>query len=169
MNPEYLIISGTNRLDSASIKVASEYFNRLTKAGKSCELYSLEGFKWFQRTPDFLELQERLFIPAQKFIFVMPEYNGSVPGVLKLMIDLLDYKRTWHLKKVLLVGVSSGRAGNLRGMEHMTGILHYLKAVVHPNKLPISRVDLLVTNSVLKLDQETSRAVDLQIEEFIAF
>lgn len=169
MNPDYLIISGTNRLDSASIKVAQEYYNRLTKAGQSCRLYSLEGFKWFQRTPEFLELQEQLFIPPSKFVFVMPEYNGSVPGVLKLMIDLLDYKRTWQNKKALLVGVSSGRAGNLRGMEHMTGILHYLKVVVHPNKLPISRVDLLVSNGVLTLDRETSFAVDQQIDEFISF
>src|SRR5690606_4596895 len=60
-----------------------------------------------------------LFETADNFIIVMPEYNGSFPGVLKLVIDSCNPEIFKH-KSFALVGVSSGRAGNLRGMDHLT-------------------------------------------------
>ena len=60
-------------------------------------------------------------------------------------------------------------AGNLRGMEHLTGTLLYLKMIVHPNRLPISQVDkLLNTNGVLE-DAATLNVIGQQIEDFITF
>jgi chromate reductase len=78
---------------------------------------------------------------------VSPEYNGSFPGVLKLFLDALsvkDYKKTFSGKRVSLIGVASGRAGNFRGMEHLTGIFNYLNMIVMPNKLPISSVEKVI-------------------------
>ena len=40
---------------------------------------------------------------------VMPEYNGSFPGILKLLFDTTDIKRCWWHKKAALVGVASCR------------------------------------------------------------
>ncbi len=37
--------------------------------------------------PDFLKMENELLIPTEKFIFIIPEYNGTFPGVLKAMID----------------------------------------------------------------------------------
>jgi chromate reductase, NAD(P)H dehydrogenase (quinone) len=106
---------------------------------------------------------------THKFIFVSPEYNGSIPGVLKSLFDNSDIARCWWGKKALLTGVSTGRAGNLRGMEHLTGILHYLKVVVHPNKLPISVVNVLLNLDGSIKDESTLKAIDQQLNEFIAF
>jgi chromate reductase len=110
-----------------------------------------------------------VLIPTTKFIFVAPEYNGSIPGVLKIMVDISDYKKVWWGKKALLTGISLGRSGNLRGMEHLTSILHYLKVVVHPNKLPISSVDKMLNGSGIIHDQGTLDAINIQLDEFIAF
>ena len=99
----------------------------------------------------------------------MPEYNGSYPGILKLMIDNTDVKKTWWHKKVLLAGVSTGRAGNLRGMEHLTGSLLHMKMLVHPNRLPISVVDKLMDGSGRFTDINTLAAIDTQLEEFLDF
>ena len=60
-------------------------------------------------------------------------------------------------------------ANDLRGMEHLTGILHYVKMHVHPNKLPISVVDKLLNNESLITDTGTLQAIDEQLNEFLAY
>lgn len=85
------------------------------------------------------------------------------------MIDLSDYKKVWWGKKALLTGISSGRAGNLRGMDHLAGSLNFLKVTVHPNQLPISGVDKLLNGSATIHDQSTVSAMEKQVDEFIHF
>ncbi|MBC7850907.1 MAG: NAD(P)H-dependent oxidoreductase [Chitinophagaceae bacterium] len=169
MDDHYLIISGTNRRQSNTSKVARLYEQLLDKKSVSHSYLSLEGWNWLERSPGFEKMERELLIPANRYIFVVPEYNGSIPGVLKLMIDITDHRTVWQGKKALLTGVSTGRAGNLRGMEHMTGILHYLKVHVHPNKLPISAVDKLLDASGTITEQSTLHAINTQIDEFINF
>lgn len=165
----YLIISGTNRADSNTIKVAQQYQYLLNENNISSKLLSLEGLNVLEKNPAFLKVENEVLAPAQKFIFIVPEYNGSFPGVLKAMFDISDVKKTWGGKKALLTGVSTGRAGNLRGMEHLTGILHFMRVVVHPNKLPISIIDKLFNGSNMISDRPTLAAIKIQLEEFIVF
>jgi chromate reductase, NAD(P)H dehydrogenase (quinone) len=165
----YTIISGTNRPGSKTLKIAMLYRNLLLQKGVEAGLLSLEGLNVLQRNPDYIDIEQRLLIPAPKFIFISPEYNGSIPGVLKCLFDISDIEKVWWGKKALLTGVSSGRAGNLRGMEHLTGILHYMKVSVHHNKLPISVVHTLVNETGEVTDAGTLRAINIQLDEFIEF
>ncbi|ULQ53515.1 NADPH-dependent FMN reductase [Flavihumibacter fluvii] len=165
----YTIISGTNRTGSNTIKIASQYKNLLELKGVSARLISLENLDVSTRNPAIKALEEDVLVKAEKFIFVSPEYNGSIPGVLKSLFDSSDIQRCWWGKKALLTGVSTGRAGNLRGMEHLTGILNYMKVIVHPNKLPISVVNVLLNLDGSIKDQTTLKAIDQQLNEFIAF
>ncbi len=163
------IISGTNRHGSNTGKVAAQYLQLLHEKGVEASLVSLEGLDVSGRNPAIAQLENEVLIPTDKFIFISPEYNGSIPGVLKSLIDYTDIKKVWGGKKALLTGVSTGRAGNLRGMEHLTGILHYVKMHVHPNKLPISVVDKLLNGTQLISDTGTLQAIDEQLEEFLAY
>jgi chromate reductase len=165
----YVIISGTNRKGSNTIRVAQQYQEMLRIKGIEAILLSLVGMPVLERNPVFQEIEKDILGPAQKFIFISPEYNGSIPGVLKCMFDISDVKHSWAGKKALLTGVSTGRAGNLRGMEHLTGILHFMRAVVHPNKLPISMVDRLFNGEDEIADRATLEAIDQQLEEFTEF
>src|SRR5580693_1014442 len=165
----YTIISGTNRQDSNTIKVAKYYQGFLTQKGIEVSFLSLEGLNVLERNSAYERIEQTELIPAKKFIFVSPEYNGSIPGVLKAMFDISDIQKCWWGKKALLTGVSTGRAGNLRGMDHLTGILHYMKVIVHPNKLPISIVDTLFDEHNLISDKNTLAAIDIQLDEFIGF
>jgi NAD(P)H-dependent FMN reductase len=72
-------------------------------------------------------------------------------------------------KKALLVGVSSGRAGNLRGLIHLTGMLNYLNITVHPNQLPISRVETLFNAENSIIDNDTLKVTNMHIEEFLNY
>lgn len=163
------IISGSNREDNNTRKIASEYQRILKEKGIGSSLLSLDAARVFERDEAFRKIENEYLAPADRFIIVLPEYNGSYPGILKLMIDNSDINRSWKNKKVLLTGVSTGRAGNLRGMEHLTGSLMHMKMHVHPNRLPISQVDKLLDEEDHIKDPGTLKAVDTQLEEFLAF
>lgn len=163
------IISGTNRKDSRTIQVATHYYRFLKQKEDNVRLVSLEGIDVLARGPQLLKLEEELLIPSEKFIFIMPEYNGSFPGVLKAMLDNTDIRKCWWHKKALLVGVADGRGGNLRGIEHMTNILHYLKMNVHYNKLPLSRINEEMDEEGNFLHQRTLHTIAEQLDGFLLY
>ena len=162
------IISGTNR-DNNTKKVAREYQRFLKEKNVDSILLALDEHSIFVRDEAFIKMENEYLMPAAKFIIIMPEYNGSYPGILKLMIDNTDISKVWWHKKVLLTGVSTGRAGNLRGMDHLTGSLLYLKMLVHPNRLPISVVDKLLDADDHFSNAATINAIQMQLDEFINF
>ncbi|MBN8787049.1 MAG: NAD(P)H-dependent oxidoreductase [Terrimonas sp.] len=165
----YTIISGTNRPGSNTIRVARQYENILKAKGIEPKFITLENLDVISRSEALVKLEKEVLIPTTKFIFVTPEYNGSFPGVLKAMMDNTTIEKVWWGKKALLTGVSTGRAGNLRGMEHLTGVLHYLKMHVYHNKLPISVVNKLFNTEYNIEDPATLRAINDQLDEFIKF
>jgi NAD(P)H-dependent FMN reductase len=142
--------------------------------GVESKLFSLEQLPhdfiatdlYDRRSKNFQQLLNDFIIPSDKFVFIVPEYNGSYPGVLKAFLDAVppDLNRG---KKVCIVGVASGRGGNIRGMEHLTGVLNYLGMAVFPNLLPISGVLNLIDDRGLITDENTVKLLEKQIREFI--
>lgn len=170
------IISATNRPDNNTLKIANNYFRMMQEKGADPRLLSLENLPhdiafmevYGKRTPEFQQILDQYIIPASKFVIISPEYNGSFPGILKVFFDAI-HPDTNRNKKVALIGVSTGRAGNLRGMDHLTAILNYLGMHVHPNKLPISQVlNLMDADGNLK-DAYTIKVLEKQISEFMAW
>jgi chromate reductase len=170
------IISATNRPNSNTLKVAKNYLQLLDKQGVKGKILSLENLPkdfiisdlYDKRSENFQQLLNEYIQPAQKIVFVIPEYNGSFPGILKTFIDAIhpDINRG---KKVVLVGVATGRGGNVRGMDHFTGILNYLGMYVHPNRIPISLVLTLMDDNGTFKDAFTIKLLEKQIESFIAW
>ncbi len=163
------IISGTNRKGSSTKKVSTIYKNYLTEKNIETKILALEDVEVYQRNDSFEKMENEYLKTADKFIFVLPEYNGSYPGILKLMIDNTDVSNVWPNKKALLVGVASGRAGNLRGLEHFTGSLMHLKMIVHHNRLPISSIHNLLNDAGEITDAATLKTINAQLDEFINF
>jgi NAD(P)H-dependent FMN reductase len=117
------------------------------------------------------EMQDQYLIKAEKLIFVSPEYNGSFPGSLKHFLDVFsvrEYKPTFSGKKAALIGVAGGRAGNLRGMDHLTGVLMHVGTSVYPNRLPLSSIGNHVENDRLT-EVSIQKTIDGQIEGFLNF
>ncbi len=163
------VISGTNRSDSMTLRAAGLYYKLLSEQTPDVKLLSLENKAVWERGQAMIALEKEYLIPAAKFLFIMPEYNASFPGILKLMIDNSDIKKCWWYKKAALVGVSDGRAGNLRGIEHMTSILHYMKVNVLYNKVLLSRINEEIDSSGKLLKPETEVMIKQQIEDFFKF
>ena len=170
------IISATNRENSYTERVAVYYKLKLEGMGKEVNLLSLKKLAEVvelneiynkNKSDAFNKMVEDFISTADAFVFVVPEYNGSFPGILKVFIDAVP-PVSWADKKVCLTGISTGRAGNLRGVEHLTGILHYLKLSVYHNKLPISLVDKIFTGGA-NVPEETAKVIEKQLEGFLKF
>lgn len=170
-----VVFSCTNRPNSNTLKVSRIYERLLKEKGEDVVLLDFQRLPenitvsetFGRRSQAFAELINEFVIPQNKFVFVLPEYNGSFPGILKTFLDSLP-PREWTNKKACLVGVSDGRAGNLRGMEHLTGVLQYLKMHVFYNKLPISQV-MNVMDQQENFTPEQLKVCSLQMDAFIAF
>jgi NAD(P)H-dependent FMN reductase len=163
------IISGTNRPGNRTRRLVKYYQEVLSRKGADGEVLLLEGIDLNRRTPQLEQIEEQKLIPAEKFIFILPEYNGSFPGAIKTFIDLCRIPECFYGKKALLTGLADGRAGNLRGMEHFTGILNHMNVVVHPFKLPISMFKRLLNEQGELIDEDTRKVIDKQLTEFLAF
>jgi chromate reductase, NAD(P)H dehydrogenase (quinone) len=163
------IIAGTNRKTSNSKKIAAAYKIFLGEKNIESQILSLDELEVFERNDGFVNMENLFLKKADKLIFILPEYNGSFPGIVKLMVDNTDVANVWPGKKVLLTGVSTGRAGNLRGLEHFTGVMLYLKANVHHNRLPISVVHTLLNSNEALTDIITIQAIKNQLSEFLSF
>ncbi|EEI94291.1 hypothetical protein HMPREF0765_0032 [Sphingobacterium spiritivorum ATCC 33300] len=102
-----LIISGTNRVGSHSLKVALYYQQELSRKGEEWGLLSLGDLPeniivsdlYNNRSEAFSVIQEQVSA-AKKFIFIIPEYNGSYPGVLKVFIDACTFPVSFLNKKI---------------------------------------------------------------------
>ena len=77
------------------------------------------------KSPAFNALRDAVE-KADKLVFIVPEYNGSFPGVLKAFLDGLHYPSQLAGKTAALVGISDGPNGNLLGMSHLTDILCFM-------------------------------------------
>ncbi len=171
-----VILNCTNRSNSNSLKVSKIYKTQLedknviTEIFDFCDLPQTIAFTelYGKRSEAYAELIKKYITENNKFIFVVPEYNGSFPGILKLFLDSISPKE-WANKKGCLVGVSTGRAGNLRGIEHLTGILNYLKLNIYHLKLPISLVDKLLDENGHFINEEQKNVCIAQIEGFLEF
>ena len=176
------IISGTNRKDSKTAIVAQHYADSLRpKTSQTVNLVFLDEIQDDLLHADMYnpeamkdglkELQDNTILPADKFIFIIPEYNGSYPGIVKLFLDAISvrsYKGNFAGKKALLVGVASGRAGCLRGMDHLNGTLNHVGVTVHHNKLPLSSIESLLDENQ-QLNEATTVVINTQIESFLEF
>lgn len=69
--------------------------------------------------PDVVALRPRL-AAADAFVLVVPEYNRSVPGTLKTLIDC--YNVEWEAKPIGFVTYGLSMAGGVRAVEHLRQI-----------------------------------------------
>lgn len=163
------IIAGTDRKGSKTLQVAQYYDQLLSELNVPHNLLSLENVKFSKRDQSLINLEQQLLIPTQRFIFVIPEYNGSYPGVLKFFIDHSDIRKVWHHKKAMITGIADGRAGNIRGLDHLTNVLNYLKINVFHNKIPISKINEEINDLGEWTNELTPSLLKQQLNDFLAF
>lgn len=170
------IIAATNRPNSNTLKVAKYYQQQLKLKDVESNLFSLEHLPidvlntdmFGKRSEAFQRIQD-LILATDKFLFVMPEYNGSYPGVLKVLIDACNFPDSFYDKKTALVGLSSGKYGNIRGVDHFTGVCHYIHLHILPLRIHIPNIKTELDADGNLIKEDTIKFTNEQIEKFIRF
>lgn len=170
------IISSTNRNNARSEAVAQHYFQILQEKGVESKFFSLgslpanffhpEMYKII--SPEMQAIVDEFVIPSDTFVFIIPEYNGSYPGILKTFLDTIPPK-FFREKKAGIIGVSDGHAGNLRGEEHLTGVLHYLRLMVHYAQPKLSDIDKMLDENGRVVDERAIRLLNDHAEKMMRF
>jgi len=177
------VIQATNRPDSNSEFVSrhigqflAEYYTGpvgyISMVDMPAEILSSRQYDKEELPLKLKSIQDDWMIPAEKFVWILPEYNGSFPGILKLFIDAVSvrqYAETFNFKKSMLVGIATGRSGNIRGMDHLSGILLHMKSVVYPRLLPISKISELLDENGQIIHAPTLSTLEDHVKGFIAF
>ncbi len=152
------IIVGTNRKNSVSKIIAELYQAILLEKGAESEILELEHLPTdFTATALYENNGKNLEYNAfhdrvkegKKFIFIVPEYNGSFPGILKTFIDGMTYPNTFRNKKCALVGISSGIGGGGIALSHLTDIFHYLGMHVLALKPKLAKIEQNMSDNLL--------------------
>lgn len=116
-----------------------------------------------RRPPPVRELREAISC-ADGLVLVAPEYNHSIPGVLKNALDWSSrpaYRSPLHGKPVVGIGVSNGLIGGARGIQHLKTILSSTGAELYPGP------EALVGRVSEKLADD-GRLVDPATADFLA-
>lgn len=162
------IIVGTNRSESYSARIAQHYASALHARNIDFQILNLHDKNILHRNEEMEDIERKYLIPATHFIFVIPEYNGSFPGILKLLLDHSDIKKAWYHKKAVLTGIADGRGGNVRGIDHFTNILHYLKVNLFYHKVHISKVRAILNEAGAITDAQVQEEIESQLTGFLA-
>lgn len=170
------IISATNRPNSSTYKLAQYYQKKLKEKGMEAGILSLtqlpaniiESDLYGKRSNEFEPIQD-IVTQTEKFLFIIPEYNGSFPGVLKVFIDACSFPESFYEKKAALTGLSSGKYGNIRGIDHFTGVCHYMHLQVMPLKIHIGSINKEFDADNNLFEKDTLKFTNEQMDKFILF
>lgn len=115
-----LIINSTNRNNSGTAQLIQKVETLCLSFKIDFKTIQLEEFSKDLSNPnlyheenwsiEMIDYQEEVIIPSDKFLFIIPEYNGSFPGILKLWIDVLSVR-----KGVRLLNLKVWACRHLRG------------------------------------------------------
>jgi NAD(P)H-dependent FMN reductase len=100
---------------------------------------------------------------------VTPEYNGSVPGVLKYFIDMLKFPESFEQKPVCFTGVAAGIWGALRPVEQLQAIFGYRNAHIFPVRVFLPQIHGLLDASGKLKDAESRDRLKAQADGFAGF
>ncbi len=103
-------------------------------------------------------------IECKNFIFVVPEYNGSFPGVLKAFIDGLKYPDSFKFKTGALVGLSSGTMGGALALSHLSDILSYMGMNLIGTRVKLAEIEKHFNGTEITF-QVYNQLIQTQIQE----
>ena len=141
---------------------------KLVPPGSTLEIVDLDGI------PPFNEDHEKEFpthvrefkakvSAADAILIVTPEYNYSVPGVLKNAIDWASRPygtSAWNAKPIGIMGASVGALGTARAQYHLRQMFVFL------NMFPLNQPEVMIAHAAEKFDEQ-GNLKDLKTSEKI--
>jgi chromate reductase len=171
-----VLLSATDRPGSKALEIAGYMKQKFAMAGTNPEIVSLEdyplesvaGGKYGKYLPDVEAFNEKV-ISADGVLFIVPEYNGSFPGILKMFIDYLPFPEAFRNLPLAFVGEASGAFGALRAVEQLQQICGYRNALMFPERVFIQRVNQNFDKETGIADAKTNEFLESMIRNFAEF
>ena len=141
---------------------------KLVPEGASLEIFELDGIPGFnqyqeQDPPEKVVEFKRKIGEADAILFVTPEYNYSVPGVLKNAIDWASRPygdSAWNGKPAAIMGASIGAIATARAQYHLRQMMVFL------NMFPVNQPEVMIGNCSDKFDEQGELA-DEETRQYI--
>src|SRR5579884_3834008 len=160
-------IAGSLRRQSynrAALRAAAQ----LVPPDATLDIFELDGIPAFNQDEEqnppatVVELKRRVR-EADAVLFVTPEYNYSVPGVLKNAIDWASRPygdSAWAGKPAAIMGASVGALGTARAQYHLRQIMVFL------NMFPVNQPEVMIGHAAQRFDKD-GNLTDEATKEFI--
>lgn len=141
---------------------------KLVPEGATIEVFELDGIPGFNQDDEqnppakIVELKQRVR-EADAILFVTPEYNYSVPGVLKNAIDWASRPygdNAWNGKPAAIMGASIGAIATARAQYHLRQMMVFL------NMFPVNQTEVMIGNAAERFDAQ-GNLTDETTKDFI--
>jgi chromate reductase len=156
-----------NSYNRATLRAAQE----LVPEGARITTFEIDGLPGFNEDnegtpPEQVTQLKSAIRAADAILFVTPEYNYSVPGVLKNAIDWASRPygdSAWTGKPVAVMGASIGTLGTARAQYHLRQMFVFL------NMHAVNQPEVMISNAARRFDEsgrltdETSRKLIQQL------
>jgi len=154
MRVPILVFAGSNRRDSLNRKLASLASGAVDAAGGQATLLELADYplplydgdlEAAEGLPVNARRLKELFIGHAGLIIVSPEYNSSIPPLLKNTLDWVSRplpEQSGYVpfqgKAAALMSASPGALGGMRGLRHLRDVLTELRVIVLPGQVSVT-------------------------------
>src|SRR5688572_5401166 len=148
-------IAGSLRRESYN-RAALRAAIQLAPAGATIEAFELDGIPGFNQDEEshpparVVELKRRIR-EADALLLVTPEYNYSVPGVLKNAIDWASRPygdSAWAGKPAAIMGASVGTLGTARAQYHLRQMFVFL------NMFAVNQPEVMIAHAHKHFDEQ---------------
>jgi len=157
-----MVLSDTVRILGIAGSLRRQSYNRaalraavqLVPAGATLEIGDIDGLPGFnqddeQNPPAKVVDLKKQIRAANAILFVTPEYNYSIPGVLKNAIDWCSRPygdSAWFDKPVGVMGASIGAMGTARAQYHLRQCFIFL------NMHPVNQPEVMIASAAERFD-----------------
>jgi chromate reductase len=170
------LIIGTNRPGSNTAKVAAhvaDIYAALDEPPQIIDLHQLPLDLFlpasYEKVPVSFEPFQEPIRRAEGVVIVTPEYNGTIPGIFKYYIDMLEKPDDFEGMPVTFVGLAAGQWGAYRPVEQIQDMFVYLGALVYPERTHLAKInDHLDENGRVKTPEHVAR-LEKQAKGFLEF
>lgn len=172
----FVVIAGTNRPDSNSLKVARLVEACVQSAGAQAQLMSLVDLPPELFRPEAYAAKPAAFAPFQAAIdgcsgvlVVVPEYNGGFPGALKYFIDMLRFPGSLQGVPSGFVGISAGMWGGLRAVEQLQMVFQYRFAHLYPRRVFLPTIHEKLDDAGQLRDADLATRLQTMVSGFVDY
>lgn len=183
--PKILAFAGSLRKDSYNKKLIKIAVKAAEEAGADVTLIDLSDYplpiynadiETAEGLPENAKKLKKLMIESDGFMISTPEYNSSLPAVLKNVIDWASRQETKDEKNLVcfvgktaaLFSASPGYYGGLRSLSHLRAIMENIFTMVMPEQKAIAKAhEAFDVNGQLK-DSKQQEGVREIAKKFVA-